>query len=177
MMNSVKASAGLDKLVGYSAKGVLGEGFASSFSALANAASAASMMNSVKASAGLDKLVGYSAKGVLGEEFASSYAIRAFYGANFERLTHDVLRSVEPEGMEDEPSIGESELLIPTPAEIVLFGAVRIDFDRFCVAVVLAGLLLPVIMSPQVAPVREWASWGIWLVPALYKALGAYPRN
>jgi hypothetical protein len=66
----------------------------------------------------------------------------------------------------------ESGLIIPSPTETLIFGGFQIDPERAFFAAVFTGLLLPVIMAPQFAPVRETASWAVWLLPVIYHALG-----
>lgn len=71
----------------------------------------------------------------------------------------------------------EGGIYLPNPAEIVLFGSLKIDTDRAFLALVLGGLLLPVIMSPELAAYRDWASWMLWIFPAIYVGLGYNKRG
>jgi hypothetical protein len=71
----------------------------------------------------------------------------------------------------------ESGLIIPSPTERLIFGGFHIDDERAFFALVFTGLLLPVIMAPQLEPVREYASWAVWLYPVIYHALGRLPKK
>jgi hypothetical protein len=71
----------------------------------------------------------------------------------------------------------ESGLIIPSPTETLIFGGFQFDDERAFFALVFTGLLLPVIMAPQLEPIREYASWAVWLYPAIYHALGRLPKR
>ncbi|GAA3720489.1 hypothetical protein GCM10022204_45700 [Microlunatus aurantiacus] len=152
-----------------SAKSVLGEDFAVRFGSIISAGSAAAALSeSMKASTAF----GPSAKSVLGENFAARMAAErkllvADYVARYPGMDAEPLESASGRARTD------GGVVLPTPSEILLFGSIRIDRDRMYVALVLSGLLLPAIMSSALAPYREWASWALWLVPAIYAALGA----
>jgi hypothetical protein len=70
----------------------------------------------------------------------------------------------------------ESGLLLPSPAETLIFGG-KIDFDRAFLTFVLTGLLLPVIMSPALAPIRDYTDWCIFLSLVIYRLLGRLPKD
>jgi hypothetical protein len=73
----------------------------------------------------------------------------------------------------------ESGLILPSAAETWVFGVggVKIDVERAFWTLVFSGLLLPVIMSPYLAPVREFASWAVWLMPMIYVVQGRKPKD
>jgi hypothetical protein len=70
----------------------------------------------------------------------------------------------------------ESGLILPSAVETLIFGG-KIDVERACLTFVLTGLLLPVIMSPALAAIRDYTDWCIFLSVAIYRALGRLPKN
>jgi hypothetical protein len=70
----------------------------------------------------------------------------------------------------------ESGLILPSPAETLIFGG-KIDLDRTFITFVLTGLLLPVIMSPALAPIRDYTDWCIFLSLVIYRVLGRLPKD
>jgi hypothetical protein len=70
----------------------------------------------------------------------------------------------------------ESGLILPSAVETLILGG-KIDVERACLTFVLTGLLLPVIMSPALAAIRDYTDWCIFLSVAIYRALGRLPKN
>jgi hypothetical protein len=63
--------------------------------------------------------------------------------------------SLLPETEDFEPEQRtESGLILPSRAQTLMFGGFEIDLDRAFIPFVLSGLLLGVIMSPVLAPIR-----------------------
>jgi hypothetical protein len=76
----------------------------------------------------------------------------------------------------DQSARTESALILPSAAETLIFGG-KIDLDRAFLTFVLTGLLLPVVMSPALAAIREYTDWCIFLSVAIYKALGRLSKD
>jgi len=61
----------------------------------------------------------------------------------------------------DQSTQTKSGLILPSAAETSIFGG-KIDLDRAFLTFVLTGLLLPVIMSPALATIRDYTDWCIF---------------